>query len=272
MSRNRIANVPHILRSLDLSEWFFDRLKNGGHNLLGSYVIGSVEDMDEDYAEHLQTIQASRTPVYTLRKLNFLHGIGFGENKLTMKVLSQLHVPDLELFRRTYPSLIHDQAAEMIDSLHASAEYFQNILEKTSHQKHEYKKIKDLEGEIRVALQQAEDLLESNILEIMRERSSQQEEKNNGSKWTIHDEAWVLLRDLPQAIDKIDAVRKDLMRECSTSTNANAHSTGAVEDHFFKTGDCLSPKCASTALLRDITVGLDDALTKIIHGLLGSVF
>ncbi|KAK4379457.1 hypothetical protein RND71_001319 [Anisodus tanguticus] len=163
-------------------------------------------------------------------------------------------IQTLELFKRTYPSLIHDQTAEMIDSLHASAEYFQNILEKTSHQKHEYKKIKDLEGEIRVALQQAEDLLESNILEIMRERSSQQEEKNNGSKWTIHDGARVLLRDLPQAIDKIDVVRKDLTQECSTSTNANAHSTGAAKDHFFKTGDCSSPKCASTALLRDITL------------------
>ncbi|KAK4372127.1 hypothetical protein RND71_007511 [Anisodus tanguticus] len=100
MGRNRIANVPHVLRSLDLSEWFFDRLKNGGHGLLGSYVIGSVEDFDEDYAEHLQTIQTSRTPVYTLRKLNFLHGIGFGENKLTMKVLSQLHGPGDELQER----------------------------------------------------------------------------------------------------------------------------------------------------------------------------
>ncbi|XP_060218954.1 transcription termination factor MTEF18, mitochondrial [Lycium barbarum] len=99
MGRNRIANVPHILRSLDLSEWFFDRLKNGGHGLLCSYVIGSVE-VDEDYAEHLQKIQASRTPVYTLRKLDFLHGIGFGENKLTMKVLSKLHGPGVELQER----------------------------------------------------------------------------------------------------------------------------------------------------------------------------
>ncbi|KAJ8565580.1 hypothetical protein K7X08_008156 [Anisodus acutangulus] len=162
----------------------------------------------------------------------------------------------LELFRRTYPSLIHGQAAEMIDSLHSSAEYFQNILEKTSHQKHEYEKIKDLEGEIRVAVQLAEDLLESNIVEIMRERSSQQEEKNNGSKWTIHDEARVLLRDLSQAIDKIDAVRKDLTFECITSANANAHSTGAAEDHFFKTGDCSSPKRASTALLQDIKLSI----------------
>uniref|UniRef100_A0A0V0HYS8 Putative ovule protein n=1 Tax=Solanum chacoense TaxID=4108 RepID=A0A0V0HYS8_SOLCH len=62
MGRNRIANVPHVLRSLDLNEWFFDRLKNGGHGLLGNYVIGSVEDFDEDYAEHLQKIQATEHP------------------------------------------------------------------------------------------------------------------------------------------------------------------------------------------------------------------
>ncbi|CAN4125923.1 unnamed protein product [Withania somnifera] len=106
MGRNRIANVPHILRSLDLSAWFFDRLKSGGHGLLSSYVIGSVEDFDEDYAVHLQKIQASRTTVYTLRKLNFLHGIGFGENKLTVKVLSQLHGPGDELQER-FDSLLH---------------------------------------------------------------------------------------------------------------------------------------------------------------------
>ncbi|XP_055817538.1 transcription termination factor MTEF18, mitochondrial [Solanum dulcamara] len=100
MGRNRIANVPHVLRSLDLSEWFFDRLKNDGHGLLGNYVIGSVEDFDEDYAGHLQKIQASRTPFHTLHKLDFLHGIGFGENKLTMKVLSLLHGPGDELQER----------------------------------------------------------------------------------------------------------------------------------------------------------------------------
>lgn len=100
MGRNRIANLPHVLRSLDLSEWFFDRLKNGGHGLLGNYVIGSDEDFDEDYAEHLQKIQASWTPFHTLHKLNFLHGIGFGENKLTMKVLSLLHGPGDELQER----------------------------------------------------------------------------------------------------------------------------------------------------------------------------
>ncbi|KAF3657902.1 hypothetical protein T459_01565 [Capsicum annuum] len=106
MGRNKIANVPHIMRSLDLSEWFFDRLKNGGHGLLGSYVIGSNEDFDEDYAEELQKIQALRTSIYIIRKLNFLHGIGFGENKVTMKALSYLHGPGDELQER-FDCLLH---------------------------------------------------------------------------------------------------------------------------------------------------------------------
>lgn len=78
-------------------------------------------------------------------------------------------IQTLELFQKTYPALIHGQTAEMIDSLHASAEYFQNILENASHQKQEYDTFKYFEAEIRSAMHQAEDVLESNVAEIMRE-------------------------------------------------------------------------------------------------------
>ncbi|OIT07761.1 hypothetical protein A4A49_39183 [Nicotiana attenuata] len=149
-------------------------------------------------------------------------------------------IQTLELFQRTYPAMINGQVAEMVDSLHANAEYFQRILDNSSHQKHEYEKIKDLEGGMRAAVQRAEDLFESNIVRILRERYNQQKEKNNGAKWTIQDEARVLLRDLPQAIDNIDAIRKDLARviESSTSTiNANAHGPSTRQDQFVKPGD-----------------------------------
>ncbi|PHT41569.1 hypothetical protein CQW23_20423 [Capsicum baccatum] len=62
--------------------------------------------------------------------------------------------------------------------------YFQNILESISHQKHESIMVKDLEGEMRVAVQQSEDLLESNIAEIMRKRYTAQKGKIYRHEWT----------------------------------------------------------------------------------------
>ncbi|XP_009764269.1 putative late blight resistance protein homolog R1A-3 [Nicotiana sylvestris] len=180
-------------------------------------------------------------------------------------------IQTLELFQRTYPAIINGQVAEMVDSLRANAEYFQRILENTSHQKHEYEKIKDLEGGMRAAVQHAEDLLESNIVGFLRERYNQQKEKNNGAKWTIQDEARVLLRDLPQVMDKIDAIRKDLAQVMESSTSTiNANGPSIRQDHFVKPGDSSSPKRDSTVLLQEATVGLDDALTEITNRLLGS--
>lgn len=169
-------------------------------------------------------------------------------------------IQTLELFQSTYPTLIHGQTAEMIDSLRASAEYFQNILESTNrhHQKNEFVMPKDLEGEMRVAVQQAEDFLESNIAKIMRKR---QKGKIYRSKWTFQDEAGVLLQGLPQAIDKVDAARKKVIKNSTSTFDAT------VEERVF---DSSSPKCDSTALLQEDTVGLDDASTDIIDRLLGS--
>ncbi|KAD4585575.1 hypothetical protein E3N88_23176 [Mikania micrantha] len=59
--RNRLANLPHVMRSLNLNQWFFDNLKHGGHLLLKSYpTINSDQDYDKDFAESLVRIQSSR--------------------------------------------------------------------------------------------------------------------------------------------------------------------------------------------------------------------
>ncbi|KAK4739596.1 hypothetical protein R3W88_003293 [Solanum pinnatisectum] len=171
-------------------------------------------------------------------------------------------IQTLELFQSSYPTLIHGQTAEMIDSLRASAEYFQNILESTNrHQKHEFVMFKDLEVEMRVVVQQAENLLESNIAKIMRKR---QKGKTYRSKWTFQDEAGVLLWGLPQAIDKVDAVRAKVIKNSTSTINAT------VEERFFEMREFLSPNCVSTALLQEDTVELDDDSTYIIDQLLGS--
>ncbi|KAI7732306.1 hypothetical protein M8C21_010045, partial [Ambrosia artemisiifolia] len=94
--KNRLANLPHVMRALRVNQWFFNNLKDGGLHLLKSYaVINSDEDHDKDFAESLVRIQSSRVTAHTLSKLQFLHSIGFGENGLSPKILNQ-HTKNLE--------------------------------------------------------------------------------------------------------------------------------------------------------------------------------
>ncbi|KAL2511502.1 Mitochondrial transcription termination factor family protein [Abeliophyllum distichum] len=105
--RNKIANLPHVMRSMDLGQWFFERMRSGDHSLLGTYSIRSLdEDLDKDYTENLMKIQAQRTHFHTLGKLSFLHGIGFGENKFAVKALAQLNSSSSQLQQR-FDFLLH---------------------------------------------------------------------------------------------------------------------------------------------------------------------
>ncbi|KAL7203866.1 hypothetical protein ACSBR2_017008 [Camellia fascicularis] len=99
LGRHKMVNLPHVMRALDLQEWFFNKMRSGKHHLLCTYVIGN-EDLDKDYKGSLDIIQSSRTSIHTLQKLNFLHGIGFGENNLTTKILANLHGTSSELQER----------------------------------------------------------------------------------------------------------------------------------------------------------------------------
>lgn len=99
--KNRLSNLPLVMRSLDLNKWFFHKIKNGDHNLLGSYVIGSPhEDLDQHYVDNLLSIHRSRYYVHVLGKLKFLHSIGFAENKWTIKILNQIRGPSSDLQER----------------------------------------------------------------------------------------------------------------------------------------------------------------------------
>lgn len=101
LGRNKMANLPHVMRALDRHEWFFNQMRFGNHHLLGTYSIGNPnKDLDKDYKSSLDKIQSTRTPVHTLSKLNFLHGIGFGENRLTIKVLADSHGTSTEIRER----------------------------------------------------------------------------------------------------------------------------------------------------------------------------
>ncbi|XP_015163924.1 putative late blight resistance protein homolog R1A-4 [Solanum tuberosum] len=77
----------------------------------------------------------------------------------------------LQTLDQRNPQLFHGHTAEALDSLHATAEYFQNVLENASKSRFDTEKIKSLEEKIRVAASYAEDVLElksSRIVKVSR--------------------------------------------------------------------------------------------------------
>ncbi|KAL0294712.1 UNVERIFIED_CONTAM: Transcription termination factor MTEF18, mitochondrial [Sesamum calycinum] len=59
--RNRMANLPHVMRSMDLGEWFFEKMKRGDHSLLVTYAIRSMEDdVDKHYMDSLTRLRTKR--------------------------------------------------------------------------------------------------------------------------------------------------------------------------------------------------------------------
>uniref|UniRef100_A0A1J3JKM1 Transcription termination factor MTEF18, mitochondrial n=2 Tax=Noccaea caerulescens TaxID=107243 RepID=A0A1J3JKM1_NOCCA len=101
MGRNKLKNLPHVLRALDLHERIFDNLKNGNHHLLATYsLMDPDEDFDREYQEGVEEAKHSRYKAHNVQKLDFLHEIGFGENRMTVKILQHVHGTAAELRNR----------------------------------------------------------------------------------------------------------------------------------------------------------------------------
>ncbi|KAE8696834.1 RNA-binding KH domain-containing protein isoform 1 [Hibiscus syriacus] len=101
LGRNKMANLPNVMKALNLHEWLFNKIKDGNHLLLANCAVSDLdEDFDMDFRDSFERIQFSRTPIHTTEKLIFLHRIGFGENSLTMKVLAHVHGTSAELQER----------------------------------------------------------------------------------------------------------------------------------------------------------------------------
>ncbi|KAJ0054737.1 hypothetical protein Pint_00124 [Pistacia integerrima] len=107
LGRNKMANLPHVMKAANLQNWFFDKIRNGNHQLLGNYALSNPdEDFNQEFRDFLERIRSSKCCFHTMKKLTFLHGIGYGENALTMKVLATLHGTSSELQER-FDCLLH---------------------------------------------------------------------------------------------------------------------------------------------------------------------
>ncbi|GMN54470.1 hypothetical protein TIFTF001_023590 [Ficus carica] len=100
LGRNSMANIPHVMRAMDLNVWFFNKVKSSNHLLATCTFSCCNEEIDKEFVDALKRIESIRCSGHKMSKLDFLKGIGFGENVLTIKTLNHLHGNRLELQTR----------------------------------------------------------------------------------------------------------------------------------------------------------------------------
>ncbi|KAL5733319.1 hypothetical protein ACOSQ2_033011 [Xanthoceras sorbifolium] len=72
-----MANLSHVIRALNLQDWFFNRISNENRRLLGNYVLSNPDErLDKEYQDSLERFLSLKLRVHTMHKLEFLHGIG----------------------------------------------------------------------------------------------------------------------------------------------------------------------------------------------------
>ncbi|KAH0692107.1 hypothetical protein KY285_019204 [Solanum tuberosum] len=145
--------------------------------------------------------------------------------------------------------LFHDHDTEILDSLRATAEYFQDVLENTSNEK-----IKSFEEDIRVVVSEVEDVVEMKISKIIK-----------GERWTFG-----ILRHhhmLP-VVEKMDTTKKQVMEILSHDADQILELT---VDSLIGASSMSDPML-SDQLKDDIVQGLDGDLEIIDKRLRGPMW
>ncbi|KAH0757238.1 hypothetical protein KY290_020731 [Solanum tuberosum] len=155
------------------------------------------------------------------------------------------------LDERNIPELVHGHTAETLDSLHATAEYFQQVLENASKSRFDTEKIKSLEEKIRVAVSYAEDVVEMKISQIIKV-----------SRWTS---GILQHRDLLPVVKKMDVTKKQVMEIVSHDADQLLEFSG---DSLIDTPSTSNPVLSDQSG-DDIVHGIDDDLKIIIKRLIG---
>ncbi|KAH0756838.1 hypothetical protein KY290_020331 [Solanum tuberosum] len=136
--------------------------------------------------------------------------------------------------------IFHDYSTEMLNSLRATAEYFQDVLEITSNEK-----IKSFEEDIRVVVSEAEDVVEMKISEIIR-----------GDSWTF---GILQHHDMLPVVEKMDTTKKQVMEILSHDADQILELTA---DSLIGASSISDPMLSSH-LKDDIVQGLDGDLEII---------
>ncbi|PHT80829.1 hypothetical protein T459_13844 [Capsicum annuum] len=180
-------------------------------------------------------------------------------------VLSLLQT--LEQLQQTNPELIWGQTAEMLDFLHATAEYFKNVLEDTSKIRRsddDAEKINSLEEKIRVAASDAEDVVELNYYQFFKGLSL----KLGAARKNFPD------KDLKLVVEKMDTTKKQVMELLSCFSSSTHDADADDDDQILELpGDSIIGKSSTSNNPMEnpeetIVQGLDDDLKKILKRLI----
>nr|XP_033515552.1 uncharacterized protein LOC117280003 [Nicotiana tomentosiformis] len=160
----------------------------------------------------------------------------------------------LQILEQRNPELIHAQTTKTIETLHATAKYFQKVLEEAGNSRFDHEKIKSLDEKIRVVASDAEHVVELKICQII-----------EGLSWTF---GILQHEDLLPVIAKMDKTKKEVMEivsDFSTSTH-NADGDQILElseDSLIGTSSRSYPM--REYLEYDMVQGLDDDLETIVQ-------
>ncbi|PHT67803.1 hypothetical protein T459_27290 [Capsicum annuum] len=152
----------------------------------------------------------------------------------------------LQTLEQRNPQLFHCQTTEMFDFLRATAEYFRKVLEQASKiRPSNTEKIKSLEEIIRIAANNAKDVVDLKIFHIIKDTSAMKKSMQR--------------EDLLQVVEKMDATKIEVMTIVS---ELSASINDIVDDEIVEVS--MLPN------LEDVVVrGLDDDLELIVERLRG---
>ncbi|XP_015163921.1 putative late blight resistance protein homolog R1B-17 [Solanum tuberosum] len=207
-------------------------------NLLRVLVIFNIDvDVDAEFPPFPLVI----TKLFHLRFLHFPFNSNIPDSISELQNLQTLICNEL----------VHGHTAETLDSLHATAEYFQQVLENASKSRFDTEKIKSLEEKIRVAVSYAEDVVEMKISQIIKV-----------SRWTS---GILQHRDLLPVVKKMDVTKKQVMEIVSHDADQLLEFSG---DSLIDTPSTSNPVLSDQSG-DDIVHGIDDDLKIIIKRLIG---
>ncbi|KAH7687585.1 Transcription termination factor mitochondrial/chloroplastic protein [Dioscorea alata] len=94
MGRNKLSNLPGIMRATNLHEWFLDKITNDNYRYISpdfASNIGYDVKIDGEFIEDLERIKSVKMHEFLSIKLDFIRSIGFGENRITAKAVGLLN-------------------------------------------------------------------------------------------------------------------------------------------------------------------------------------
>ncbi|XP_015164736.1 putative late blight resistance protein homolog R1B-14 [Solanum tuberosum] len=161
----------------------------------------------------------------------------------------------IEQFQQRHPKLVQGQTAKTLESLHGTAQYFQNVVDEASKSRFDLEKIKSLEEIIRDAVSYAENVIEMS--------------------WTCGNASESSLnKNFLPVVERIDTIKKEVM-EIVSDFSTSTHDID--DDHILESaGDSLSDTSSrSNRMLQHledgIVHGLDDDLEIIVERLKGAM-